>query len=311
MALVYAHRSLLWTWLQASMSEVLPHCKRLAFAQDPTTASARQQQLVHLHVNFSQTLLYGNGSSAPDLCEAWALLEHAKLLLEEFADRPENTQSIWCHAGREQVPPPPADCFSLCQLALQCTLPCVVCLRGVIMRKVWQLRLTPASAMQVTQLQVFVLLCDLITLQDSPSAGPNLSVDHNHVLRVLLQQVPAEAPLAPAAQSMATMLCGSAQDASALESALLEFVMQEQATADVVASYIMHCVAQGQCEVACKGLLQAVQRFGEQSAPLLQCLLNIKVRHPSHGCPARICNTQPVCRVPGQGARQARKRRKC
>ena len=132
--------------------------------------------------------------------------------------------------------------------------------------------------MQVTQLQVFVLLCDLIALQDSPSSGPNIAVDHSQSLAVLLRRLPAEAPLATAARSMTTILCSGPQDNASLESALLEFVMQEQASACVVASCVAHYIAQGNVAAACKGVLQAVQRFGDESEPVLACLLSVKVR---------------------------------
>jgi hypothetical protein len=78
---------------------------------------------------------------------------------------------------------------------------------------------------------------------------------------------------------MATMLCSPPEDTAALESALLELLMQEHASASVAAAAIAHYIAQGLVEIACTGILLAVQRFGAGFKSLGPCLLAMQVLH--------------------------------
>jgi hypothetical protein len=131
---------------------------------------------------------------------------------------------------------------------------------------------------QVVQLQILVVLCDLITMQDSPSAGPNIAVDHEQSLDCLLQQVAPDAPLAGVARSLAAMLSSKVRDEGELESILLDLIMHDNVNAKIAASFIKHFISQGHVEAACKGLLHALERFTDSPGTLLQCLLEVKVR---------------------------------
>jgi hypothetical protein len=131
--------------------------------------------------------------------------------------------------------------------------------------------------LQATQLKVLVLLCDFITQQDSPSAAVNIPVNHSDVLRRLTAQLPASSELAGTACVVSTLLAAQHASKTELEEALLGLTMQENASASVCGACCAHVIAQGQAGIACQGLLQALQRFKTDAAPLLAALKNIRV----------------------------------
>lgn len=93
--------------MQVCAAEALVQCKRLAFEGGDTTAAARQEHLVQMHLSIAERHLRSSSGSAaaPGLCDAWALLEQASELLEGATDRPENANTIWCKAAMEQARP--------------------------------------------------------------------------------------------------------------------------------------------------------------------------------------------------------------
>lgn len=131
--------------------------------------------------------------------------------------------------------------------------------------------------LQTTQLKVLVLLCDFITQQDSPSATVNIPVNHTDVLRRLIAQLPASSELAGTACAVSTLLAAQHASETELEEALLGLTTQEHASASVCGACCAHVIAQGHAGIACRGLLQTLQRIKTDAAPLLAALKNIRV----------------------------------
>jgi hypothetical protein len=102
-------------------------------------------------------------------------------------------------------------------------------------------------------------------------------VDHTGVLHRLIVHLPASSELAGTARSLSRILAGKAVNESELEAALLELTTQQHASAHVCGACCAHFIAQGHAGVACQGLLQALQRFSTDTAPLVAALKNIRV----------------------------------
>ena len=159
----------------------------------------------------------------------------------------------------------------------------------------------------MTSLQITALLCDAIAQQDSPSCGPSIAVDHTAVLRRLVAALPATSELATTAASLCAMLGGGSQDGEALEDALKNLVLH--ATAEVCAACCAHFITQGHAGAACKGILQAVQRFGAGACdPILSTLRLCRVRPAvtcgSPGCilVVRLCRSRALHASPSTEA---------
>ena len=128
------------------------------------------------------------------------------------------------------------------------------------------------------QPKVLSVLADLLIQQEHPSAGPCLPIDHVPVLKRLLQHLPDSAPLASAAKSLSKVVCSPHHDTAALEDGLLAMVMDEHATPGVAAAGIANFISQGHLEVAAKGIVQALSRFGTADTRVIHCLANFQVR---------------------------------
>lgn len=138
--------------------------------------------------------------------------------------------------------------------------------------------------MQVVQLQVLTIFSDLINMQESPSSGPNLPIEHAQALRLLIPQLPESMPLAQAARSLSTLLCNSLDGSEGGEESLFALIMDPHVSEGIAAAGIAHVISQGDAALAGKGVVQALQRFGAGADTVKRCLLNFPVCHP---CPAR------------------------
>ena len=158
--------------------------------------------------------------------------------------------------------------------------------------------------MQVMQLQALVLLCDLITMQDCPSAGQNIAVDHEQTLGFLLQHLPEELPFVATVKSIAALLGCNGCEQMSIENAMLDIATQDAASADIVAACVNHCICQQELAAASTGILQSIQRFGSEVEPVLRCLLAFKVRTTACALPSLLrrcsyCHVSSTCRNKG------------